>query len=92
VDRLSIAEQWRKSRAREEAVKRVRANSQDKSRAELRAMLEMQLARRGLDESRVRIEATLDNLQASRSDQIQTTVIALGSRSPHPRDERDAGP
>jgi hypothetical protein len=78
VDRGSIGDIWRQSRAREEAVKRVRANSSGKGRAELRAMLEQELAQRGLHESRIRIEATLDHLNDSSAEQLRNAVSALG--------------
>ena len=78
VDRGSIGDIWRQSRAREQAVKRVRANSSGKDRAELRTMLEQEFAQRGLHESRIRIEATLDHLNDSSAEQLRNTVDALG--------------
>lgn len=77
VGRGSIGDIWRQSRAREEAVKRVRANSSGKDRSELRAMLEQEFAQRGLHESRIRIEATLDHLNDSSAQQLRNTVDAL---------------
>jgi hypothetical protein len=78
VDRGSMGDTWRQSRARDEAVKHVRANRGGKDRAALRAMLEEELAQRGIHESRIRIEATLDHLNDSPAEQLQNTVSALG--------------
>ena len=78
VDRGSIGDIWRQSRAREQAVKRGRADRSGKDRAELRTMLEQEFAQRGLHESRIRIEATLDHLNDSSAEQLRNTVDALG--------------
>lgn len=78
IDHGSMGDLWRQSRARDEAVKRVRANRGGKDRAALRAMLEHEFAQRGLDESRIRIEATLDHLNDSSAEQLRNTVSAIG--------------
>jgi hypothetical protein len=78
-ERPSMSEVWRQVRARGEAVKLVKAMSADTDRAELRAALESELAARGLSESPLWYEQTLDHLHDTPVEQAQT--LAKGVRA-----------
>jgi hypothetical protein len=62
-ERPSFAEAWRKSRARKEAIDAVRQTKHGKTRAQLRAQLEAELTRRGLDRDAIRIELQIDEIE-----------------------------
>lgn len=74
-----MSEVWRQGRARDEAVKVVKAMSPDVERAELRAALESELAARRLSESPLWYEQTLDHLHDTPVEQAQT--LANGVRA-----------
>ena len=68
-ERPSVSAVWRESRARGEAVDVVKGMSPDTDRSELRAALERELAARGLTESPLWFEQTLDHLHDSPSNE-----------------------
>jgi len=70
-ERPSVSDAWRHSRARGEAVRAVRAMSSRSGRGELHAALERELTARGLTESPLWLEQTLDHLYDTRADTAQ---------------------
>ncbi len=74
VSRKPISKIWHEARARSDAVQTVRAAGAGADRAELRAMLERELAGRGLAERPLWYEQTLDQLGASRAQEAQRTA------------------
>jgi hypothetical protein len=73
----SMSKVWRESRARFAAVDVVRREGIGKDRAELRAMLERELAARGLRESPLWFEQTLDHLHDSSAEKRELLVKGL---------------
>jgi hypothetical protein len=78
-ERPSVSELWRHGTARDAAVKAVRVMSPNTSRPELRAALERELASRGLSESPLWFEYTLDHLHDSAADRAE--LLAKGVRT-----------
>jgi hypothetical protein len=75
----SVSEIWHESRAKRAAVRAVRAMGPETGRAELRAALERELAARGLTESPLWFEQTLDHLHDSPLEQAQRFAQGVGS-------------
>jgi hypothetical protein len=73
----SATKLWRDAQARRDAVSTVRQAGVGKGRAELRTLLEGELARRGVSESPLWIERTLDTLGQSRAERTRQNVDAL---------------
>ncbi len=73
----SLSVLWREARDSQEAVDAVGRAAGGKDRGELRSMLEQELARRGLSESPLWIEQTLDHLGASRTNQALRAAQTL---------------
>lgn len=79
TERPSMSELWRESRARRDAVDAVRQAGRGKDRAKLRSMLEAQLAARGLSESPLKLEQTLDHLWDSPAEEARQTAQGVKS-------------
>jgi len=76
-ERTSATESWRESRARNEAVEEVKRKGAGHDRLELRAMLESELAKRGVDMDPLRIEQAIDQLWTSRAERAYQGARAL---------------
>jgi hypothetical protein len=72
-----VSDAWRDARGKREAVGAVRAMSRETHRADLRAALERELAARGLSESPLWIEQTLDHLHDSRAEHARRVARGL---------------
>ncbi len=68
---------WRDVRLRDEAVAEVRRAGRGRDRAALPAMLEVELGRRGVEESSLWIEQTLDHLWDSAADRARLGLHGL---------------
>jgi hypothetical protein len=77
--RPSMSKLWRESRATFAAVDVVRRDGVGKDRAELRAMLERELAARGVSESPLWFEQTLDHLHDTSAEKRELLVKGLVS-------------
>lgn len=75
----AISELWQQERARNKAVQAVRAMSPRTDRAELHASLERELTARGLTESPLWFEQTLDHLHDSRTESTQYVVKGVAT-------------
>ena len=75
----SMSKLWRESRATSAAVDVVRRDGVGKDRAELRAMLERELAERGVSESPLWFEQTLDHLHDTSAEKRELLVKGLFS-------------
>lgn len=73
----SMSKLWKQSRATSAAVDEVRRAGGGKDRAELRAMLERELAKRGVSESPLWFEQTLDHLHDTPADKRELLVNGL---------------
>jgi hypothetical protein len=78
-ERPSVSELWRQGTARDAAVKAVKATGRDRSREELHAALERELETRGLSESPLWFEYTLDHLHDSPAERAE--LLAKGVMS-----------
>lgn len=80
-ERRPMADRWREIRARhkavEEAVTTVTAAGDGHSRSERRAMLESELARRGVSENPLWFEERLDQLDSTRAERARQGASAL---------------
>jgi hypothetical protein len=74
----SVAAMWSSARDEDDAVQAIRRVAAGRSRDELRALLEAELAKRNLSETPIWIEQTLDTLSLSRTEQWQRTGELLG--------------
>jgi hypothetical protein len=77
--REPVSELWRQARARQQAVDAVRRLRTGTDRAELRAALERELTQRGLTESPLWYEQTLDHLHMSRAESAE--LVAKGVKA-----------
>jgi hypothetical protein len=75
--RRSLSEAWASSRAQRDAVEEVRQRGRGRDRDAVRAMLEEALARRGLTESPLWFETTLDHLWDTPAERIRLGVQGL---------------
>lgn len=79
VEGRSVSEIWHESRAQRAAVRAVRAMGPETDRSELRATLERELAARGVSESPLWLERTLDHLDDSPAEQARSVAEGVGS-------------
>jgi hypothetical protein len=83
----SVGEIWRRARARDEAVNAIRRLDPATPRDDLRAALERELAIRGLNETPLWYEQTLDDLHLSSTEQTErfakglTAAVRLGFKA-----------
>lgn len=75
--RPSMGEIWREGRARQDAVKAIKPMANEHGRAQLRAMLEAELAQRDVGADPLWIEQQLDQLLASPTQRVQQTTEGL---------------
>jgi len=73
----SMSKVWQQARARSAALDAVKRSSEGKDRRELRAMLEHELAERGVAESPLWFEQTLDHLNDTSAEKSELLVKAL---------------
>jgi hypothetical protein len=78
-ERPSLSDMWREGRARDEAVKAVKRVGPEADRDALRSALERELAARGLSESPLWLERTLDHLHDSPAEQARALSRGIGT-------------
>jgi hypothetical protein len=76
-ERRSATETWREIRARNEAVEAVKRMGISHDRAELRAMLESELAQRGVGMNPLQVEQRIDQLWTSHTERARQSAQAL---------------